>query len=80
MSTTTQRIRWTASAPPGSGLDVGPASGTLVVPVEAKTIRSLEIAAPISAVGHQFTMVFALHASPDVTLPDVVAQINVVEG
>jgi predicted alpha-1,2-mannosidase len=80
MSTTTQHIRWTASAPPGSGLDVGPASGTLVVPVEAKTIRSFEIAAPMSAVGHQFTMVFALHASPDVTLPDVVAQINVVEG
>jgi predicted alpha-1,2-mannosidase len=78
MSTATQQVRWIASNPPGSGLGIEPSSGTIVVPAEAKAVQSIEITAPMSAVGHQYTVVFALHADPDVALPDVVAQIDVV--
>jgi predicted alpha-1,2-mannosidase len=77
MSGAGQQVTWTASATAGSGIDVGPPTGTITVPSEAKDTQSVELQVPSGTAQGQYLVVFALRSTTGATLPDVVAEIDV---
>ncbi len=70
-------ISWSASSGSGSGIEVGPTSGTITVANGAKGTQPVEIQAPTTAAAGQYLVTFALRAAPGTALPDVVVQVDV---
>lgn len=77
MSTGTQDVSWTATATTGSGLVMGPASGTITVGSEAKATQAVSVAAPAGTAEGQYLVTFHLRTATGTRLPDVVAQVGV---
>jgi len=77
MSSTTQQIDWTATAPPGSGLDVEGSSGVLSVPTEAKLAQSVDIQVPTNSAPGQYLVTVALQTASGTALPDLVTLVDV---
>jgi predicted alpha-1,2-mannosidase len=77
MATTPQRIRWTATTPAGSGLELASSAGTVTVAPGARSTTTVSIAAPSLAAGHQYPVVVSFHVVGGGALPDVVAECDV---
>jgi predicted alpha-1,2-mannosidase len=77
MSATTQQITWTASAPSASDLGIGPSTGTVAVPSEAKAPLSAEIQVPATTSAGSYLVTLALSTTTGTALPNVVAEVDV---
>ncbi|HXQ43785.1 MAG TPA: GH92 family glycosyl hydrolase [Acidimicrobiales bacterium] len=77
MSTSSQQMNWTASATSGSGIVIGPTTGTVTVPTEAKGTQPVAIQVPPGTAEGRYLVVFGLRSTTGVALPDVVAEIDV---
>ncbi len=77
MSGTTQQVRWTATVTRGSGIVVGPQTGALTVPSEAKATRSVQIEVPPHARAGRDTVTFSLQTGSGTVLPNVVVGVTV---
>ncbi len=61
----------------GSGIVVAPATGALTVPSEVKVTQSVKVTVPSDLVAGQYTVTFALTSQTGVSLPALVALIDV---
>ena len=78
MSGATQHVRWTASVPSGSGIEVGPATGIITARSEVKTTQSIEIRVPAGTAINQYLVRFRMRtATGHAALPDVVTEVDV---
>jgi predicted alpha-1,2-mannosidase len=77
MSSTSQQIDWTVSAQSGSGIVVAPSTGTMTVPSEVKVTQSVKVEVPSDLADGQYTVTFALTTQTGVSLPALVAVIDV---
>jgi hypothetical protein len=77
MSSASQRIRWTASAQSGSGIVIAPTTGSMTVKSEGKATQSVEVKVPSNLAEGQYTASFALTTRAGVSLPALVAVIDV---
>jgi predicted alpha-1,2-mannosidase len=77
MSSATQLIDWTLSAPSGGGLPVGPETGTLTVSAGTKNTQSVAIPVPADTAAGTYLVTLALETSTGTVLPDVVAEVDV---
>jgi predicted alpha-1,2-mannosidase len=72
-----EQISWAASAPSGSGIEIGQSSGTLTVPSDERSTQPIAVqASPSSGTGDAL-VTFTLQTSSGVDLPDVVAEVDV---
>jgi putative alpha-1,2-mannosidase len=77
MSDAGQQVGWTTSAPSGSGIEMGPTTGTITVQSEANATQSVEIQVPSSVADGQYIVTFVLRTAAGTALPDVVAMVDV---
>ena len=77
MSGAGQQIDWTDSAPTGSGIAVGPPTGSLTVPSEAKATQPVTIQVPSTTTAGEYPVTFQLQTTSGTALPDVVADVDV---
>jgi hypothetical protein len=78
MSGAGQQIDWTGSAPTGSGIAVGPPTGSLTVSSEAKSTEPVTIQVPSTTTVGEYPVTFQLQTTSGTALPDVVVDIDVV--
>ena len=72
MTNTSQSISWTASATSGSGLQVGPSSGSILVGAEKQATQQVQVTVPAGTARLRFAFT-ALHPDADIErLADVV--------
>jgi predicted alpha-1,2-mannosidase len=72
-----EQISWAASAPSGSGIEVGQASGSVTVASGARSTQSIDIQASPSSVEGDDLVTFTLQTASGAALPDVVAEVDV---
>lgn len=77
MITSRQDVSWTATPAAGSGLVVGPTSGTIIVGSEAKATQAVSVSVPAGTADGQYLVTFQLRTATGTRLPNVVAQIGV---
>lgn len=77
MTTASQQVTWTASTPPGSGLTVVPARGTLNAASEAKVIQSVTLTTAATPTHGEYLVTFHFRAENGTALPDVAAAVGV---
>ena len=78
MSGATQKVRWTTSVTTGSGIEVRPSTGKIVVPAEAKTTQRVELKVAAGTKDGQYLVRFSLRTTSGAELPQVVAEVDVV--
>jgi len=72
-----QTISWTALASSGSGLQIGPVSGSMVVGSEAKATQTVQVTAPASTPDGKYSVTFNLRTATGTALPPVVEEVAV---
>ena len=77
MTNTSQSISWTASATSGSGLQVGPTSGSILVGAEKQATQQVQVTVPAGTPDGRYQVTFQLHSATGTALPNVVEDIAV---
>ncbi len=77
MTGTAQTINWTAATTTGSGLQVGPTSGSMLVGKEAKATQPVSVTIPAGTPDGQYLVTFHMTSATGTPLPDVVEEIAV---
>ncbi len=77
MLASAQAVSWTASAATGSGLTLGPTSGTFDLRAHAKGAQLLSVTAPAGAADGRYLVTISYRSATGVALPDVVAEVDV---
>jgi len=77
MARTAQRIRWTASVAPGSGIEVAPATGVITAQREDRATQAVEIHVASNTASNRYLVRFQLRTATGTKLPDVVAEVDV---
>jgi hypothetical protein len=77
MTNTSQSISWTASATSGSGLQVGPSSGSILVGAEKQATQQVQVTAPAGTADGRYQVTFQLRSATGTALPNVVEDIAV---
>lgn len=77
MTNAAQTISWTASATSGSGLQVGPDSGSIIVGKEAKATQQVQVTVPFGTAGGVYAVTVQMRSATGTALPAVVEVIAV---
>jgi hypothetical protein len=72
-----QSVNWTAAATSGSGLQVGPTSGSIVVGSEKQATQQVQVTVPAATADGNYQVVFHLTSATGTPLPNVVEDIGV---
>jgi predicted alpha-1,2-mannosidase len=79
MTSGSQTVSWTASVTAGSGLQLGPTSGSLIVGGEKHATQQVSLTVPAGTADGQYQVTFHLHTATGTALPDVVEDIGVAQ-
>jgi hypothetical protein len=74
---TAQTVNWTASASTGSGLQVGPTSGSIAVGKEKQAGQQVQVTVPADTPDGNYQVTFHLTSQTGTPLPNVVEDIGV---
>jgi hypothetical protein len=77
MTAVDQQVNWTASVAPGSDLVAEPAAGSTSVAGESRVTQTVNVQIPQDAPDGQYLVTFTLQTATGVSLPHVVALIEV---
>ena len=77
MTDAAQTISWTASTTSGSGLQVGPGSGSMFVGKEAKATQQIQVTVPSGTADGVYPVTFQMRSATGTALPAVVEVIAV---
>jgi predicted alpha-1,2-mannosidase len=79
MTSGSQTINWTATTTSGSGLQVGPTSGSLIVGSEKQVSQQVGVTVPSDTPDGQYQVTFHLQTATGTALPNVVEDIGVAQ-
>ena len=77
MTKGSQTVSWTASATSGSGLQVGPTSGSIIVGSEKQATQQVGVTVPAGTPDGRYQVTFHLRSATGTALPDVVEDVAV---
>jgi predicted alpha-1,2-mannosidase len=77
MSSAKQDITWSASATSGSGITVGPSSGTISVAKEAQATQAIDVSVPSTTPDGDYQVTFSMRSATGTALPNVVEEVDV---
>jgi hypothetical protein len=77
MTNSSQSIGWTASATSGSGLQVGPTSGSILVGKEKQATQPVQVTVPAGTPDGRYQVTFQLRSATGTPLPNVVQDVAV---
>jgi predicted alpha-1,2-mannosidase len=77
MTDATQTISWAASQTAGSGLQIGPGSGSMTVGREAQATQAVQVTVPAGTPAGLYPVTFQMRSATGTALPAVVEEIAV---